>query len=295
VQLDKTRIGIRERGVLDTLDLSLQVLRAFIKPLLVTFALGAAPLMLLNHFLIGWMADVEYAEEFPVRYIWTMSLLVFIEAPLASVFATAYLGQAVFLERPSIRNVIAEVRQLLPRILWCQLVVRGIVPAWALLLSLERIDEVNVPVEVLLLPALAFYAAVLRTFRPFMNEIILLERNPLRGRDRTMMTIGRRSSLLHGPSSGDLLVRGFLLSPLSVVLVLVCYGVFLFVHGVSLNDWQQGPVMIQLFLPLSMWMVAGFFTVVRFLSYLDLRIRQEGWEVELRLRAEASRLTSKLT
>jgi hypothetical protein len=49
--------------------------------------------------------------------------------------------------------------------------------------------------------------------------------------------------------------------------------------------------MIYVCVPLAMWIVAGYFCVVRFLSYLDLRIRREGWEVELRMRAEAARLT----
>ena len=43
--------------------------------------------------------------------------------------------------------------------------------------------------------------------------------------------------------------------------------------------------------PAAMWTVAAFFAVVRYLSYLDLRIRREGWEVELQVRAEAERLT----
>jgi hypothetical protein len=37
-------------------------------------------------------------------------------------------------------------------------------------------------------------------------------------------------------------------------------------------------------------MVAGYFAVVRFLAYVDLRIRREGWEVELVMRAERDRL-----
>ena len=41
---------------------------------------------------------------------------------------------------------------------------------------------------------------------------------------------------------------------------------------------------------MSLWIVVGFFTVTRFLSYLDLRIRREGWEVELLMRAERDRL-----
>ena len=48
-------------------------------------------------------------------------------------------------------------------------------------------------------------------------------------------------------------------------------------------------------LPLAAWVVVGYFAVVRFLAYLDRRIRCEGWEVELLMRAEAARLTRQLT
>ena len=51
-------------------------------------------------------------------------------------------------------------------------------------------------------------------------------------------------------------------------------------------DGLSRMVMLQL----AGWLVAGFFAVVRFLSYLDLRIRREGWEVELLMRAEEARL-----
>jgi hypothetical protein len=44
----------------------------------------------------------------------------------------------------------------------------------------------------------------------------------------------------------------------------------------------------------AFWLVIAYFTVVRFLSYLDQRIRAEGWEVELLLRAERARLESQL-
>ena len=37
-------------------------------------------------------------------------------------------------------------------------------------------------------------------------------------------------------------------------------------------------------------MVGVFYSVFRFLAYLDSRIRLEGWEVELRIRAEAERI-----
>ena len=41
---------------------------------------------------------------------------------------------------------------------------------------------------------------------------------------------------------------------------------------------------------LALWLVVAYFSVVRFLSYLDIRIRREGWEVELVMRAENQRL-----
>ena len=82
---------------------------------------------------------------------------------------------------------------------------------------------------------------------------------------------------------------------LSILLALSVYlGLYLFGSALFAHSWQHGFFMIQVGLPLSMWCVAGFFAVVRFLGYLDLRIRQEGWEVELKLRAEAQRLASKL-
>ena len=125
---------------------------------------------------------------------------------------------------------------------------------------------------------------------PHLNEVILLERNPLIARSQRVLTIRRRSAVLHGANLGDLLVRWIGAALIGISLVLACYGTFLFVSGVFLNDWSQSRWMVQIFLPVSIWIVTGYLTVFRFLSYLDLRIRQEGWEVELRLRAEAARL-----
>ena len=53
--------------------------------------------------------------------------------------------------------------------------------------------------------------------------------------------------------------------------------------------------MIHVCFPATLWLVAGYFAVVRFLSYLDLRIRREGWEIELIMRAAANRLSGRLT
>ena len=52
--------------------------------------------------------------------------------------------------------------------------------------------------------------------------------------------------------------------------------------------WAQFVVLLVLF-PMALWIMGGVSVIVRLLSYLDSRIRLEGWEVELAIRAEAMR------
>jgi hypothetical protein len=223
-----------------------------------------------------------------------MTCLVFIEAPLASIFMTSFLGQAVFVARPSYREVFRDVGKMWTRVAWCQLFVRGILPACLIFLLVDRYDEFNPTVELLLLGAITLYAILVRAIRPFINEIVLLERNPLSSRNPSAITIGKRSKDLHGPSGGDLFARWMASAMFGMLLTVCVFGTFVFCSGVFLNDWMPGPTMLRYVYPLAMWVVAGYLSVVRFLSYLDLRIRHEGWEVELRLRAEAARQAAKL-
>lgn len=318
MRMDNTRIAVRERGILEILDMSLHLTRYYARPLAITLALGVAPLMLLNQFLIGWMADVDWEVEFPFRYVWNMICLVAIEAPLVSVFATTYLGLSVFHDKPGIWRVVKDVFSVSPRLAFTQLLVRGIGPAWLLYLALKWGGEPNYVVEPLFIPCLLLWGLGVRAARPFINEIVLLEKNPLRVRsgeglrrrpnesqgefmqrlksqDASTMTIGRRSKFLHGPSSGELFARWILSAIFAVLMFGAFYATFHLASSMFLGDPTQGPWMIELVMPLTMWLVAGYFTVVRFLSYLDLRIRQEGWEVELRLRSEAAILQSRMT
>lgn len=291
MQLDSTSIAIRERTLLDTLDLSLHVVRVYAVPLAVTLAMGVVPLMLINYFLFGWMSDIpDLDTNFPFRFVWHMTAQIFLQAPLASVFATCFLGRIVFLERPRYSEVARGVAKAWLPLLLCQLLQRGVGAGWLLELANERTPEFEPFLEGFLLVVLILYAAFMRAFRPFINEVVLLEHNPLRGRKNSRApSIGRRSAMLHGASSGELFSRSLGSSLIGLGLIFACYGVFLFGAGVFFNDWSQSRWMVQLFLPLSMWIVAGYLAVFRFLSYLDVRIRQEGWEVELQLRAESAR------
>jgi hypothetical protein len=134
---------------------------------------------------------------------------------------------------------------------------------------------------------------IVRALRPNLTEIILLERNPLRARHPGDITIGRRSAHLHDPSSGDLFVRWVGSATLVLLLIGLVLATLIAGSAVLLGDYWDAWYSAQIIYPLALWIVASFIGVVRFLSYLDLRIRHEGWEVELLLRAEGLRLQGK--
>jgi hypothetical protein len=271
MQLDRNRIVIRERGWLDVLDLALRVGRVYAWPLLLTLAIGIVPVMLFNAWLLAGLAEPAFDEPAPFWYMWWMLNLVLLEMPLATALATLFLGEAVFLERPSARSVIAAFFRSLPQLFWFQVLLRA-----------------------LFIPLVVTWFVPFSVF-PYLNEVILLERNPLLSRRRGQMTTFRRSMALHGGSIGDLFARW---------LGSVAFGGMLFASfwltmqalaGVLVSEWKWEGLTYTLYFPLALWLVVGYFTVARFLGYLDLRIRNEGWEVELMMRAEAARMSRQLT
>jgi len=292
VKLDRTLIAVRERTASDVLDLALHVMWNYARPLCLTMLMGVVPFALINFALIGWMANVE---EFPVRYIWNLSLLTFLEAQLVSVFATAFLGEAVFDEKPGLFDVVRRVFQVGWQLLVAHGFLRCLLPAWTMLALMPRNDEFQPLFEIVLLGGAVFIAMSLRALRPFITEIAVLEGNPLRATRSGDQKLGDRSRSLHTFAAADLVGRWILHSFIAVALVLSIYGSVLFLTGTFSNNWDQGAVYMHVLLPACMWTIAGYFAVVRFLSYLDLRIRQEGWEVELVLRAEAAKMQRKLT
>jgi hypothetical protein len=305
MQLDHTRIAIRERGLLDTIDLALHVTREFAGPLAICALLAIVPLAVLNYVLVGWMMPEEFdGETIGFRYFWNMTVLIYLEAPLAATFMVAYLGPAVFLEKRTARQIVRDALRCAPQLALCQLVLRGVAFAWLLYLTVDRL-EANGFVEGFLMIMLMLYSTGIRAFRPYINEIILLEKNPLWAKAPGAITIGKRSSHLHGPYSGDLFVRWIGAAACALLLVGLVLATAIVMQGVLLRDWPaewNGYELVlkfdwfklQIVYPACLWIVVAFMAVVRFLSYLDLRIRHEGWEVELFMRAEALRLAARM-
>src|SRR5690606_15708634 len=131
--------------------------------------------------------------------------------------------------------------------------------------------------------------------RPLINATIPLERRRVRARAPNAIPAGKRCKFLHDPSGRGLGMRGMGLSVVAGLLGFSFTQTLAVTIGVVTGQWDWNWVMLSVGYPLVLWMAAGYMAVVRFLNYLDLRIRHEGWEVELRLRAEYVRLESKLT
>jgi hypothetical protein len=139
--------------------------------------------------------------------------------------------------------------------------------------------------------ALVCLAAIVRRLTaPFLNEILVLEKAPLRLGPTPTITAGQRSRLLHGSGAGSVLNFGLISAIVAALLTLSGFGAYLCLRGILLEDWSWDVRSFRVGVPLAMWLTVLVLSVARFLAYLDLRIRHEGWEVELRMRAEGMRL-----
>jgi hypothetical protein len=256
MDLDKHRITIRERSYVDILDLALRVVRQYAWPLAVVFFAGVAPTMLLNWWLLWDFHEEDPELGFPLGHVTLMILLIVFEAPLATAPTTLYLGQAMFSERPSLRGVFGEFRRSLPQLLVLQVLLRPLAFFWT-----------------------------------YLNEIILLDRNPLRRKSSGNSSTFSRARDIHHNIGGDLFGQWVISVFLGALLVLSWWLSIVMVRWMLLGQMEWDLSLFTVYLPLTVWLAIGFFCVVRFLSYVDLRIRREGWEVELVVRAEGARLT----
>jgi hypothetical protein len=264
VQLDRARVAICERSWLDNLDLALHVMRAHSGPLTACALAGILPWAALNVALVARLYGMQISDDKSSNAFMVALLLVMLEAPLATAPLTLFLGQALFLEKPAPRQIVRGFWHCLPQLVVLQ--------------GLLRI--------VLVLPILTWFIPYV--LWPFLSEVILLERNPLIGRRGRMSTL-KRNAVLHRGNSGDFLGRGVG----AAVLALLLIGALWVTQGMVL-DWlfgfQAGWIGRLVAMQCVIWLVAAYFTVARFLCYLDQRIRIEGWEVELFFRAQRQRL-----
>ncbi len=296
MQLDRTHVVIRLRTLSEIGDLSLVMLRRYPSVLLIGFLVGALPWAFLDLAILAWIPldesrfgldDDEAAIEM-YRYLAWMSLLVVAQAPAASVATSFYLGQAVFEQQPTWGSVFTEMK----RQFWRWIYVLGF-KRLAIPIAMVPLFRMHQPRDIFwdfILPIGCLLAiAIIRSSRPFAPEIVMLEQCPLRSKEPNAITFARRSKSLHSPMSGELSSRFIAVSFVLMVLWLSTVYTMVWVRGIATGNWNWDLFSYLVLVPLSLWLVAGLSSIVRFLCYLDTRIRLEGWEVELAIRAEAMR------
>ncbi len=299
MQLDKTEIVIRQRTAFELLDLSLLVLRRHWWPIVTTSALLGLPLIALDVWAVYWMLgeDAYLAAEHLVepqsamrwRHSIHLFLLYFIQFQIISLPTTVFLGNQIFYEEMPLKKL---VRRLWP-IAWRCLIVLGLVRLGLVSFILEwfvdRNEVFDWTAEFTLLIVVTGISLLIRACWPFAPEILGLELCPLRAGWGKEITYGQRSKGLHQLLMSDHMARFIGASFFGILMTLMILGGCLFAQGVSTGDWRWNGWFDHLYIPVAMWLSGLFFAVFRFLSYLDSRIRLEGWEIELRLRAEADR------
>lgn len=272
MQLDKTRISIRERSLLELLDLALRVLREHAGPLAMAFLAGALPVALVNHWLLAAGLPTDSIDSADlVGYVMASSWLICWEVPLATAPLTLYLGQALFVEKPTASGVAADFASMAPQFVWFQVAIRALLVACV----------VTIP--------------VLYLGWPYLSEIILLERNAWRKRGPRGTSTASRAADLHSRQRGEIFLRWMGSAAAGMLLLFVMWRSLWSLAQLVIDEPETSATQWTIWLPVAIWLTIGYFTIVRFLSYLDLRIRTEGWEVELLLRAEAARLARRLT
>jgi hypothetical protein len=271
MQLDKTRVAIRERSFIDLLDLALAVLREHAGPLCLAWLAGVVPVGLFNFWLLSdWFVADAFDYGDLSSYLFVLSLLICWEIPLATAPITLYLGQSLFFDRPDTARLIKDFFSSLPQMILYQVLLRGVL-VWFV---------ITIPV-----PFIGW---------PYLSEIILLERNPWRKKSPLGTSTFVRSGNMHSRNRGELFSRWFGSLLLGALLVLIFWRSLWYLVLLLVGQVEDAAPQFTIWLPVALWLVLGYFAIVRFLSYLDLRIRTEGWEVELLLRAEAARLVRQI-
>lgn len=255
MQASGIRVAVRPRGLFECLDLA--VMFCGRRPLAVAVALvaGAVPWLLLNRRAFAGAGDE--ASVFGV-------MLLALETPWAAAPLTLFLGQSVFSDRFSWRDAGRDLLRASPALFVFQGLLRGVcVVFWIL-------------------------APFLFLWHYYLDPIVLLERPPLSRvwRRRTAINAGNVGQVmtLMGVDAATLLVGTPLLATSLSSLGSLWRGGRADVPPDG-DAWFM-PALFSWEGQIAFFAVCGFLTVFRFFTYLDTRIRREGWDVELKLRAE---------
>ncbi len=259
MRLDRARFVIRPRGMLESLDLAFLFCGQHWWGLLLAAACGIVPAMAFN----WWLASSLESPQF------LLFVLMVMEAPWITVGMTLYLGQITFAERYSSR--------LAWKMFW-----RG----WPQLLVFQTIVR-NMALCTWILGPVAYVSLY------YMNQVILLEQTQMShtwARRTALNTRNLASIIRHVVLELMIFTLGvFVLSQMLKALSALWRDRYSWLEQMlSLSENPWGWLGLEQWeTQLACWLSLSFITVWRYATYLDCRVRREGWDVELRMRAQA--------
>ncbi len=252
---DRALIVIRRRSYPEILDLALLLFRLRARSIGLAALAGIAPFAVLD----AWLLESDILP----RSAWFG--LVFLEIPFATAPLSLVLSDALFRIRIRPAAIARRLASGLPGLIVWSLIVRPLL--W--------ISVVGIPFALARMP--------------YTVEVVLLERVPF-------SRFWRRTAVLARGAEGSMMLRQLA----AVVLGLVFVRCFMFGIGslaavfvgedVSWSRDLEPGLWRSLLVQSSVWIAVGFFGLARFLIYIDRRIRLEGWDLELRLRAVARKI-----
>jgi len=256
MRTDGLQVAVRPRSIFECLDLA--VMFCGRRPLAVALAtaVGALPCILLNRLLFAGADDDA---------ILAAAVTLGIETVWASVPLTLYLGQSLFSDRFSWKDAAQACLVALPAMIAFQ----GMLRAACLVIWI--------------LAPVAYLGMY------YLCQIILLERPALSRVWRRRRAVNREQGWR---ILALMMLDGLMLSIGTVLGTAFLDSVAQLWQGRSIAwGWDNGTgdIIGPLFSwhgQIAFWGACGFLTVFRFFTYLDTRIRREGWDVELKLRAE---------
>ena len=276
-----TFIAIRKRSLPGLFDLSLLVYRDHALNILTLLAINALPWLAfdLMTLLLSEFGMVDYGQ-----WHWKLLLLAAIQAQYGTMMITMYLGKAMFEGKPSVSETVSAFFKASWYSIWLHGITRMVFPV-TLLIALG--DSTSTGFAVVLF----MFGMLFRMSRPFVSEILLLEKTPVRKSTQGEMLFSKRSRDLH---RGDQ-IAGFVLGSLIAVALTTMLAGLLFHIDKTIGLLGTLDLPIQyLYWPVSAWLVASYMAVFRFMFYINTRIIQEGWEVWLKMMSEGHKLEQTL-
>lgn len=247
------RVAFRNRAFIDVMDLALRFLvvhgRLYAKVSLIALTPCIA-LTLLAEWAWGWTGA------------WVVAVVL---AFVAQVPFTVLASRLVFQEKVSTRAVIRAAAREVPRIFMMRL-------GWAL--------AVGAGTLLLILPGVWVASIFL-----FVDEVMILERSPLGpafGRSNRIASSGLGDAII-----GVLMV--VLVPALAVLLADVGGRAFigeLLQFRPPVPAWTAGGSVLAI---LGFFVIIPYVTTARFFTYLNMRTRAEGWDIQTRFAAIAAR------